>query len=175
VRLGHDAMARIDCQRKAHDANRKDDAQQRLRRSRLPQAKPRARTACASPPRSRSPRTLAHIPAKWTPVRRQRYAPIKDSRACFDSAGTKYALVRVAHVLSEGTVHVLLVHLLLQIARGPSPGRRGLSACSQNRRAARGTSRCTNSASGSWPVGADGYSTRSAIDVAVVIPALLHG
>src|SRR5689334_5832126 len=37
-------------------------------------------------------RFLAHIPAKWTPVRRQEYAPIKDVRAYSDSAGTEYAL-----------------------------------------------------------------------------------
>src|SRR5262249_11257673 len=35
---------------------------------------------------------LAHIPAKWTPVRRQEYAPIKESRAYSDSEGTEYAL-----------------------------------------------------------------------------------
>jgi hypothetical protein len=32
---------------------------------------------------------LAHIPAKWLPVRRSGYAPRRDSRAYFDSAGTE--------------------------------------------------------------------------------------
>ena len=31
---------------------------------------------------------LAHVPAKWTPVRRKGHAPMNDSRACPDSAGT---------------------------------------------------------------------------------------
>src|SRR5882757_2460546 len=39
-----------------------------------------------------SPECLAHVPAKWTPVRRQEHAPIKETRACFASAGTKHAL-----------------------------------------------------------------------------------
>jgi len=34
---------------------------------------------------------LAHVPAKWTPVRRQEHAPIKESRACSDSKGTEHA------------------------------------------------------------------------------------
>jgi len=38
---------------------------------------------------------LAHVPAKWTPVRRQEHAPIKESRACSDSKGTEHALVGV--------------------------------------------------------------------------------
>src|SRR5262245_65997377 len=36
---------------------------------------------------------LAHIPAKWTPVRRQEYAPTNESRAHSDSVGTECALV----------------------------------------------------------------------------------
>jgi 2-methylisocitrate lyase-like PEP mutase family enzyme len=36
--------------------------------------------------------TLAHVPAKWTPVRRQEHAPLNDSRACSDSEGTEHAL-----------------------------------------------------------------------------------
>jgi hypothetical protein len=35
---------------------------------------------------------LAHVPAKWTPVRQPEHAPNKESRACFDSTGTKHAL-----------------------------------------------------------------------------------
>jgi hypothetical protein len=38
------------------------------------------------------PVVLTHIPMKWAPVRRQEYAPIKDSGAYFDSEGTKFAL-----------------------------------------------------------------------------------
>jgi predicted polyphosphate/ATP-dependent NAD kinase len=34
-----------------------------------------------------------HVPAKWTPVRRQEHAPTEESRACSDSEGTEYALV----------------------------------------------------------------------------------
>ena len=36
---------------------------------------------------------LAHIPAKWIPVRRQGYAQTKDSRAWSDSEGTDRALL----------------------------------------------------------------------------------
>jgi glutamyl-Q tRNA(Asp) synthetase len=36
--------------------------------------------------------SLAHIPAKWPPVRRQGYAPKNDVSAYSDSAGTEYAL-----------------------------------------------------------------------------------
>src|SRR5260370_26484581 len=36
--------------------------------------------------------TLAHVPAKWTPVRREGHAPMNESRACPDSAGTGHAL-----------------------------------------------------------------------------------
>jgi hypothetical protein len=35
----------------------------------------------------------AHVPAKWTPVRRQEHAQMKESRACSDSAGTGHVLV----------------------------------------------------------------------------------
>jgi hypothetical protein len=35
---------------------------------------------------------LAHVPAKWIPVRRQEHAPNKDLRARSDSAGTERAL-----------------------------------------------------------------------------------
>src|SRR5689334_21346660 len=41
---------------------------------------------------AKSSRPLAHVPAKWTPVRRQEHAPIKESRAYSDSEGTEYAL-----------------------------------------------------------------------------------
>jgi hypothetical protein len=41
-----------------------------------------------------TPDRPAHAPAKWTPVRRQEHAPIKESRGCSDSAGTEHALVR---------------------------------------------------------------------------------
>src|SRR5215510_10103846 len=37
-------------------------------------------------------RVLAHVPAKWTPVRRQEHAPLKDSRACPDSEGMGHTL-----------------------------------------------------------------------------------
>jgi hypothetical protein len=35
----------------------------------------------------------AHVPAKWTPVRRQEHAQTRESRACSDSEGTEHALV----------------------------------------------------------------------------------
>jgi predicted lipid carrier protein YhbT len=35
--------------------------------------------------------TLAHVPAKWTPVRRQEHAQTKESRACSDSEGAEHA------------------------------------------------------------------------------------
>jgi DNA ligase-associated metallophosphoesterase len=38
------------------------------------------------------PATLAHVPAKWTPVRRQERGPLNDPRACPDSEGTGHAL-----------------------------------------------------------------------------------
>ena len=38
---------------------------------------------------------LAHIPAKWTPVRRQEYAPNNEARARSDSVRTERALVCV--------------------------------------------------------------------------------
>src|SRR2546425_13081302 len=38
---------------------------------------------------------IAHVPAKWTPVRRQEHAPLKDARACSDSEGTEHALAGV--------------------------------------------------------------------------------
>jgi poly(hydroxyalkanoate) depolymerase family esterase len=37
-------------------------------------------------------RMLAHVPAKWTPVRRQEHAPFNDSGAVSDSKGTETAL-----------------------------------------------------------------------------------
>jgi predicted RND superfamily exporter protein len=37
---------------------------------------------------------LAHVPAKWTPVRRQEHAPMQESRARSDSTGTEHALVK---------------------------------------------------------------------------------
>jgi ABC-2 type transport system permease protein len=37
-------------------------------------------------------RRLAHVPAKWTPVRRQEHAQNRESRACSDSEGTEHAL-----------------------------------------------------------------------------------
>src|SRR5262249_45951401 len=37
-------------------------------------------------------RLLAHVPAKWTPVRRQEHAQMNESRAYSDSKGTEYAL-----------------------------------------------------------------------------------
>jgi flavin-dependent dehydrogenase len=41
-------------------------------------------TAAATP--------LAHVPAKWMPVRRREHAPTNESRAYSDSTGTEYAL-----------------------------------------------------------------------------------
>ncbi len=37
-------------------------------------------------------RLLAHVPAKWIPVRRQEHAPPKEARACPDSKGIGHAL-----------------------------------------------------------------------------------
>jgi S1-C subfamily serine protease len=52
----------------------------------------------ASAPRHGSPagRALAHVPAKWTPVRRQGHAPKRESRARPGSAGTGCALAAAA-------------------------------------------------------------------------------
>ena len=36
--------------------------------------------------------SLAHVPAKWTPVRRQEHAPINSAGACPDSKGAEEAL-----------------------------------------------------------------------------------
>src|SRR5262249_20841495 len=37
---------------------------------------------------------LAHVPAKWSPVRRQEHAPLQDSRAVSESEGSEAALAR---------------------------------------------------------------------------------
>jgi putative copper export protein len=54
---------------------------------------------------------LARVPAKWTPVRRQEHAQIKQSRACSDSEGTEHALGIVLSRFSR--VGYWLVALLL--------------------------------------------------------------
>src|SRR5215471_4051094 len=46
----------------------------------------------ARPRRGGRAEELAHIPAKWAPVRRQEYAPNNESRARSDSVGTERAL-----------------------------------------------------------------------------------
>ncbi len=43
---------------------------------------------------------LAHVPAKWAPVRRQEHAPLKDSKAVSDSEGTETALEAPARLTS---------------------------------------------------------------------------
>jgi error-prone DNA polymerase len=43
---------------------------------------------------------LAHVPAKWTPVRRQEHAQNKESRACSDSEGMEQALDHPASLLA---------------------------------------------------------------------------
>src|SRR4051794_38895160 len=43
---------------------------------------------------------LAHVPAKWGPVRRQEHAPLKNFRACPHSEGMGHALVAMAPALS---------------------------------------------------------------------------
>jgi hypothetical protein len=48
------------------------------------------RIVSSSPPADR-PVGQAHVPAKWTPVRRQEHAPVKESRAGSDSAGIEHA------------------------------------------------------------------------------------
>ena len=68
----------------------------------MPQAAVSAETpgapalSAAVPEASAGPGTaLAHVPAKWTPVRRQEHARTKESRACSDSEATEHALERV--------------------------------------------------------------------------------
>src|SRR5215469_3641247 len=52
-----------------------------------------ANSAVASASKAKLVRSIQlSIPAKWTPVRRQEHAPIKESRACSDSKGTEHAL-----------------------------------------------------------------------------------
>jgi phosphopantetheine--protein transferase-like protein len=50
---------------------------------------------------------LAHIPAKWTPVRRQGYAPTNESRAYSDSLGAEYAL---EHRAGHPEIHFNVSH-----------------------------------------------------------------
>src|SRR5712692_4959117 len=52
-------------------------------------------------PRARPDNALAHVPAKWAPVRRQEHAPLNNSSACADSEGTGHALARRALVLDR--------------------------------------------------------------------------
>src|SRR5215467_8020727 len=47
----------------------------------------------------------AHVPAKWTPVRRQEHAPTKESRAYPDSEGTEYALAAACQSDLVGLAH----------------------------------------------------------------------
>jgi hypothetical protein len=57
---------------------------------------------------------LAHIPAKWTPVRRQEYAPNRESRARADSARTERELDlrRLATILLCGFLLVEQINLV---------------------------------------------------------------
>src|SRR5690242_70539 len=63
-------------------------------------------SAYATPAASTAARNvmLAHIPAKWTPVRRQQYAPIKDAGAYSDSAGPEYALSLLERGFMKGAL-----------------------------------------------------------------------
>src|SRR5262249_22160990 len=47
----------------------------------------------------------AHVPAKWTPVRRQEHAPMKESKAYPDSEGTEYALAAACQSDLVGRAH----------------------------------------------------------------------
>src|SRR5712691_4283802 len=51
---------------------------------------------------SEKPPGRAHVPAKWTPVRRKGHAPKKDARAHYDSEGTECALIVRATVKVTG-------------------------------------------------------------------------
>jgi NADH dehydrogenase len=69
-------------------------------------------------------RLLAHVPAKWTPVRRQEHAPMKESRACSDSTGTEHALAHGADAAAE-RLRVVLIDRSEVVGRvlGPGPRR----------------------------------------------------
>ena len=55
---------------------------------------------------------LAHVPAKWTPVRRQEHAQTKESRARSDSEGTEHALDARARSAGRGAFLPLLCGLI---------------------------------------------------------------
>jgi glutathione S-transferase len=70
-------------------------------------------------------RRLAHVPAKWTPVRRQEHAQTEESRACSDSEGTEHA--RGARDWALGRYSVVDIHLFrlywrLANSLKPAPG-----------------------------------------------------
>jgi cyclic pyranopterin phosphate synthase len=61
---------------------------------------------------SDQPPSRAHVPAKWTPVRRKGHAPKKDARAHSDSEGTECALVVRATVKVTGQTGVEMEALM---------------------------------------------------------------
>jgi peptidoglycan/LPS O-acetylase OafA/YrhL len=63
-------------------------------------------------------RRLAHVPAKWTPVRRQEHAQTKESRACSDSPALEPPPTPVLALLSEAVLPVYILHLVPVLALG---------------------------------------------------------
>src|SRR5215471_13688729 len=63
---------------------------------------------------------VAHVPAKWTPVRRQEHAPHNDSGTCSDSEGTEDVPVRTPSLpLLSSAVERPAIAVLPFTASGP--------------------------------------------------------
>jgi hypothetical protein len=88
---------------------------------------------------------LTHVPAKWTPVRRQEHAQMKESRACYDSEGTEHALaspgwrpglarLAAAFVLTPTAVTAAALTVIQTVAEPPpaKPGMAERAACTHN-------------------------------------------
>src|SRR5262244_4406787 len=94
---------------------------------------------------------LAHIPAKWAPVRRQEYAPNNESRARSDSVGTERALTVIARRAQhaeaisaagkEPVVEIALLPSELTATPTTRPGRCARAPASSGRRGGRARDR----------------------------------
>jgi phosphohistidine phosphatase len=60
-------------------------------------------------PLGKTPVLMVHAPEKWSPVFREGYAPLEESRACSDSAGTEHALDSRAIEIDAVAMRLLLL------------------------------------------------------------------
>jgi hypothetical protein len=65
----------------------------------------------------------AHVPAKWTPVRRQEHAQTRESRACSDSEGMEHARAHSPPAVARALLAVGVLHVGLR----PVAAARGLA------------------------------------------------